>query len=185
MKSGPGCSADSSKENASWPSIPRAETGPSTRSSPHARPGPFRSDIPDEQVATFLVNPATVLAIVRHVLAVPKGEWLLQSAAGSNLGRMIINLGKHDGFKTLNVVRRREAIDELKKLGGDAVISSADGPIDEQVQPHHRRQGRAIRHRPRRRTDRDRSLPVARQKTDDSSSMEHSPVNRWPSIRAS
>jgi NADPH:quinone reductase-like Zn-dependent oxidoreductase len=97
-----------------------------------ARPVP--DDIPDEQVATFLVNPATVLAMVRHVLAVPKGEWLLQSAAGSNLGRMIIKLGKHDGFKTLNVVRRREAVDELKAIGGDAVISSADGPIDEQVQ---------------------------------------------------
>jgi NADPH:quinone reductase len=96
-----------------------------------ARPVP--NDIPDEQVATFLVNPATVLAMVRHVLAVPRGEWLLQSAAGSNLGRMVINLGKHDGFKTLNVVRRREATAELKKLGGDAVISSADGPIDEQV----------------------------------------------------
>ncbi len=96
-----------------------------------ARPVP--SDIPDEQVATFLVNPATVLAMVRHVLAVPRGEWLLQSAAGSNLGRMVINLGKRDGFKTLNVVRRREATAELKKLGGDAVISSADGRIDEQV----------------------------------------------------
>ena len=46
---------------------------------------------------------------------------------------MIIKLGRHDGFKTLNVVRRREAIDELKALGGDAVIASTDGPIDEQV----------------------------------------------------
>ena len=45
----------------------------------------------------------------------------------------MIKLGRHDGFKTLNVVRRREAIDELKALGGDAVISSEDGPIDEQV----------------------------------------------------
>ena len=96
-----------------------------------ARPVP--DDIPDEQAATFFVNPATVIAMARHVLAVPRGAWLLQSAAGSTLGRMIIQLGKHDGFKTLNVVRRREAIDELEKLGGDAVISSADGPIDEQV----------------------------------------------------
>ena len=71
--------------------------------------------------------------MARHILAVPKGEWLLQSAAGSTLGRMIIHLGRHDGFKTLNVVRRREAIAELKALGGDAVISSSDGPIDEQV----------------------------------------------------
>jgi NADPH2:quinone reductase len=96
-----------------------------------ARPVP--DDISDEQAATFFVNPATVLAMVRHLLAVPKGEWLLQSAAGSTLGRMIINLGRHDGFKTANVVRRRDAIAELKSLGGDAVISSSDGPIDEQV----------------------------------------------------
>jgi NADPH:quinone reductase-like Zn-dependent oxidoreductase len=96
-----------------------------------ARPVP--DDISDEQAATYLVNPATVLAMARHVLAVPKGEWLLQSAAGSTLGRMMILLGRHDGFKTLNVVRRREALGELKSLGGDAVISSADGRIDEQV----------------------------------------------------
>ena len=96
-----------------------------------ARPVP--SDIPDEQVASYFVNPATVLAMVRRVLKVPRGAWLLQSAAGSELGKMIIRLGRHDGFKTLNVVRRREAVDGLKALGGDAVISSSDGPIDEQV----------------------------------------------------
>jgi NADPH:quinone reductase len=96
-----------------------------------ARPVP--DDIPDEQAATFFVNPASVLAMVRHILAVPKGAWLLQSAAGSTLGRMIIHLGRHDGFKTLNLVRRREAMDELKALGGDSVISSSDGPIAEQV----------------------------------------------------
>lgn len=94
---------------------------------------PVASDIPDEQVASFFVNPATVLAMVRHVLQVPKGEWLLQTAAGSELGRMVIRLAKHDGIKTLNVVRRHEAMSELKELGADAVICSADGPIPEQV----------------------------------------------------
>ncbi len=94
---------------------------------------PIADDIPDEQAATSFVNPASVLAMSRHVLKVRRGEWLLQSAAGSTLGRMMIKLGRNDNFKTLNVVRRREAIDELKQLGGDAVISSEDGPIDEQV----------------------------------------------------
>ncbi len=94
---------------------------------------PIAADIPDEQAAAAFVNPTTVLALVRHVLKVRRSEWLLQSAAGSTLGRMVIKLGRHDGFKTLNVVRRPEAIDELKALGGDAVISSSDGPIDEQV----------------------------------------------------
>ena len=94
---------------------------------------PVASDIPDDQVASFFVNPATVLALVRHVLAVPKGEWFLQSAAGSSLGRMVIRLAKADGIRTVNVVRRREAVDELKALGGDVVISTSDGPLGEQV----------------------------------------------------
>ena len=91
-----------------------------------ARPVP--ADIPDEQVASFFVNPATVLAMVRHVLKVPQGEWLLQSAAGSTLGKMIIKLGRHDGFRTINVVRRREAMDELKRAGrrrGDQLVRGA------------------------------------------------------------
>ncbi|MDR3618876.1 MAG: zinc-dependent alcohol dehydrogenase family protein [Paludisphaera borealis] len=94
---------------------------------------PIAADIPDDQAATFFVNPATALAMVRHVLKVPKGEWLLISAAGSTLGKMIIKLGKHDGFKTLCVVRRSEAKAELVALGADAVISSSEGPVPEQV----------------------------------------------------
>src|SRR3954469_15865705 len=82
---------------------------------------PVADDLPDEQVASFFVNPASVLAMVRHVLAVPKGQWLLQSAAGSALGRMVIKLARHDGIRTINVVRRPEAIDELKALGADVV----------------------------------------------------------------
>lgn len=98
---------------------------------PQARP--VAADIADDQVASFFVNPATVLAMVRHVLKVPKGAWLLQSAAGSALGRMIIRLCKNDGIRTINVVRRREAMAELKAIGGDVVICSGDGAIDEQV----------------------------------------------------
>jgi NADPH:quinone reductase-like Zn-dependent oxidoreductase len=90
-------------------------------------------DLPDEQAACFIINPATAMLMLRHVLAIPAGEWLLQSAANSELGRMIIRLAKHDGIRTINVVRRREAAAELQRLGADAVIVSTEGPIDEQV----------------------------------------------------
>ena len=53
---------------------------------------PVPDDIADEQIASFMINPATALLMVRHVLAVPRGEWLLQSAASGELGRMIIRL---------------------------------------------------------------------------------------------
>jgi NADPH:quinone reductase-like Zn-dependent oxidoreductase len=102
---------------------------------------PAPEGIPDEQVASFVINPASAILMVRHVLAVPRGEWLLQSAAGSELGRMIIRLAKRDGVRTLNVVRRREVVAELEALGADVVIVSGEGPIDEQVHKIVGRQG--------------------------------------------
>jgi NADPH:quinone reductase-like Zn-dependent oxidoreductase len=94
---------------------------------------PIPGDIPDEQAAAFFVNPATAVALTRHVLRVPAGEWLLQTAAGSALGKMVIRLGKQDGFRTVNVVRRREQVEELNRLGADVVLIEGDGPLPEQV----------------------------------------------------
>lgn len=75
-----------------------------------------------EQAATFFVNPAAAFVMTRRLLSVPRGEWLLQTAAGSELGKMVIRLGRRFGFRTVNVVRRAEQSDALKSLGADAVI---------------------------------------------------------------
>jgi NADPH2:quinone reductase len=94
---------------------------------------PVPDDLSDELAATFFVNPATALAMTQDVLKVPRGAWLLQSAAGGELGKMVIRLGYKFAFRTINVVRRREQVEELKKLGADHVIVESDGPIPEQV----------------------------------------------------
>jgi NADPH:quinone reductase-like Zn-dependent oxidoreductase len=94
---------------------------------------PIAADVSDDQAASFFVNPATVLVMVRRILQVPHGAWLLQTAAGSALGRMVIRLGKVDGYRTINVVRRREQGEELQRLGGDAVICSPEESIQERV----------------------------------------------------
>jgi NADPH2:quinone reductase len=94
---------------------------------------PVPDDLADEQVASFVINPATALLMLRHVLAVPREEWVLQSAAGSELGRMRIRLAKHDGMRTINLVRRRETVAELERLEAEAVMVSEEGPIEEQV----------------------------------------------------
>ncbi len=94
---------------------------------------PMPEEISDEQAAMFFVNPITAVAMVRSALAVPPGEFLLQSAAGSALGQMVIRLGQTFGFRTINVVRRREQAEQLRHLGGDVCISEADGPIVDQV----------------------------------------------------
>ncbi len=86
-----------------------------------------------EQAATFFVNPMSAVVMTEQIHRLGQGEWLLQSAAGSSLGRMIIRLGRATGFRTFNVVRRAEQADELKSLGADEVLvfdASTDDPDD-------------------------------------------------------
>ncbi|MFO0841135.1 MAG: zinc-dependent alcohol dehydrogenase family protein [Gemmataceae bacterium] len=94
---------------------------------------PVPDDLSDEQAAMFFVNPASAVAMTRYVLRVPRGAWLLQTAAGSALGRMVIRLGQRHGFRTLNVVRRPEQAEELLRLGGEAVIVSTQEDIAERA----------------------------------------------------
>jgi NADPH:quinone reductase-like Zn-dependent oxidoreductase len=86
----------------------------------------------DEQAATFFVNPATAWVMTQEVLRIPRGQWLVQTAAGSALGRMIVRLGRHLGFRTLSVVRRQQTAAELRALGGDAVHVHDDTASDPQ-----------------------------------------------------
>ena len=48
---------------------------------------------------------------------VPKGEYVIQTAAGSNVGRMITSIAKHLGINIIDVVRRSAQKAELEKLG--------------------------------------------------------------------
>jgi NADPH:quinone reductase-like Zn-dependent oxidoreductase len=94
---------------------------------------PIAKHVPDDQAATFFINPSTSLILTRYVLKVPPRAWLLQTAAGSAVGRMIIRLGRHFGFRTINVVRRREEAEELLRAGGEAAIASESESIEDRV----------------------------------------------------
>jgi NADPH:quinone reductase-like Zn-dependent oxidoreductase len=94
---------------------------------------PVPAKIPDDQAATFFVNPASALVMTQYILKVPRGAWLLQTAAGSALGRMVIRLGRHLGFHTIGVIRRRQQTEELLRAGSDAVICSSEEDIEDRV----------------------------------------------------
>jgi NADPH:quinone reductase-like Zn-dependent oxidoreductase len=95
---------------------------------------PVPDDLPDEQIASFFVNPATVIVMIEHILRVRRGDWLVQTAAGSALGRMVIRLGKHLGFHTINLVRRRALVEDLKQIGADEVVVSGEDNLLTRVQ---------------------------------------------------
>jgi len=89
--------------------------------------------VDDQQGAMFFVNPLTAYVLVRHVLAVPKGAWLLQTAAGSALGKHVVCLGRRLGFRTLNVVRSRTNVETLRALGADAVVVTEEEDLAARV----------------------------------------------------
>jgi NADPH:quinone reductase-like Zn-dependent oxidoreductase len=87
---------------------------------------PVPAGMSNSTAAQLLSNPLTAVILTGDVLDVRPGEWLLQTAAGSTVGQLVIQLGAHVGFKTLNVVRRRSAVEDILALGGTAVICTED-----------------------------------------------------------
>ncbi|WP_250160593.1 zinc-dependent alcohol dehydrogenase family protein [Mycobacterium senriense] len=94
---------------------------------------PVPAGMSDSTAAQILSNPLTAVILTSEKLDVRSGEWLLQTAAGSIVGQSVIQLGTHVGFKTLNVVRRRSAVEDVLALGGTAVICTEDEDLRERV----------------------------------------------------
>ncbi len=94
---------------------------------------PVPAEMSDSTAAQLLSNPLTAVILTSDELEVRPGEWLLQTAAGSTVGQMVIHLGAHVGFKTLNVVRRRSVVEDILALGGTAVICTEDEDLGERV----------------------------------------------------
>jgi len=89
---------------------------------------PVPDAVPDEAACQFVVNPFTAWLMIK-ALDIPKGEYLIQSAAGSALGQQVIQMCKHLGIKTINVVRRKAQIDELKAIGADEVLTTDEDVV--------------------------------------------------------
>lgn len=90
--------------------------------------GLFRipSDIPLEIAAMATVNAPTAWRLLRDS-GLSQGEWVVQNAANSAVGLHVIEMARHLGLKTLNVVRRPELIEPLLKHGADLVVLEDSG----------------------------------------------------------
>jgi NADPH:quinone reductase-like Zn-dependent oxidoreductase len=87
---------------------------------------PLPENMPIDQAAMLMANPATALSLLEWPDAVPKGSWVVQNAANSAVGRHVIRLAKANGVKTVNLVRRSALVGELEALGADAVLVDVD-----------------------------------------------------------
>src|SRR6266849_5303278 len=84
------------------------------------------SGLPLRQAAMLRINPPTALLMLRDIVELKPGEWVIQNVANSAVGRLLIRLARARGLKTMNVVRRDSLFGELKALGADAC--AVDGP---------------------------------------------------------
>ena len=83
------------------------------------------------QAAMLKINPLTAWRLLHDYVDLKKGDWLIQNAANSAAGRDVIQIAHELGYKTVNVVRRAELVDELRADGGDVVLVDGDKLRDE------------------------------------------------------
>ena len=79
-----------------------------------------------QQLSMLMVNPPTAYLMLTEYVALKKGDWVIQSAGNSAVGRAVIAIARQMGIHTVSVVRRPELVEELKKLGADVVL--VEGP---------------------------------------------------------
>lgn len=84
------------------------------------------NDIAPEQAAMLKINPITAWRMLHDFVRLEKGDWVIQNAANSAVGRAVIVLARELGWRTVNVVRRAELIEELRAAGGDVVLLDND-----------------------------------------------------------
>ena len=76
--------------------------------------------------AMLKANPPTAHLMLIDYVNLKEGDWVIQNAANSGVGRHLIRLAKERGIKTVNVVRRDSLVDELKAIGADVVLVDDD-----------------------------------------------------------
>jgi NADPH:quinone reductase-like Zn-dependent oxidoreductase len=78
------------------------------------------------QLSMIGINPATAYLLLNRYVSLMPGDWIGQTAANAAMGQYIIALAKLAGVKTLNVVRRKEAAEQVRQWGGDRVVLQGD-----------------------------------------------------------
>src|SRR5438128_8445941 len=87
---------------------------------------PMSDEADPLQLSMIGINPATAYLLLNRYVSLMPGDWIGQTAANAAMGQYIIALAKLAGVKTLNVVRREEAAEQVRQWGGDRVVLQGD-----------------------------------------------------------
>ena len=74
-----------------------------------------------EQFSMLGSNPPTAGLILSEYADLEPGDWIVQNAANSGVGRSLIALAKARGFRTINLARNESVLADLTASGADIV----------------------------------------------------------------
>ncbi|TPW27083.1 zinc-binding dehydrogenase [Martelella alba] len=84
---------------------------------------PLPDGVSDEIGAQLVAMPFSAITLLDFVDVAP-GDCVVQTAANGAVGKVFAALASARGVKTVNLVRRQEAVAELEKLGVENVIAT-------------------------------------------------------------
>lgn len=84
-------------------------------------------EVPVEQAAISFINPPTAYCLLKKMVDLQPGDWILQNAGNSAVGISVIQMAKAFGLKTISQVRREELIAPLEAMGADHVVMEGTG----------------------------------------------------------
>jgi len=88
------------------------------------------------QAAMGQLVPATADLLLRSLVDVRPGEWILQNAANGAVGQWVAALARRRGIRTLNIVRRPQAEATVRRAGGDVVLIDRGAPFGDDVRAY-------------------------------------------------
>src|SRR6266478_9663283 len=80
------------------------------------------AEIDPRQAAMLSINPPAAALLLEEFVSLKPGDWIVQNASNSGVGRSVIAFAKQKGVRTINIVRRPQLIQELKDIGADVVL---------------------------------------------------------------
>lgn len=93
---------------------------------------PLRRGLDVEHGATLLINPLTAIGLI-EVARRAGARAAMQTAAASQVGRMIVRLARDAGLPLVNVVRRAEQVELLRSIGAEHVLDSSSAEFDDEA----------------------------------------------------
>ncbi|PVU86421.1 hypothetical protein BB561_006711 [Smittium simulii] len=89
-----------------------------------------KTSITPEHLCSLKINAATAYRMLKDIVSLNEGDYIIQNGANSGAGKYLIQLARQWGYRTINVIRDREGSDlvarDLYELGADIVFKDSE-----------------------------------------------------------